>query len=480
MVAAEPKTTAVTEYRGPGYTLLDLPGTLSGFEEHDSEAHRGVRRADALLIVTTTELSGESESAQIRRLLEDDGFAGRAVVVVNKANAENSDREVILEEVRLRLGDQGADAPVVFTDARDYQLARLDPGFTDDERALLLEDSGFGNLTSTLDTMLSQARNPRGQAHRHELARVLQAAAEVWDPTLDEQADAATAERLQRATSTAQDDINEAISLILDTLRESVKGTGHRLAGQMSEKDGSLDRTAVARAEKEVAAAIATVTEAANAAVGSTMDELGKQFATASESRRRYAANIRSHGVPRPSTDAVGSSRTDEAVRNAGDAARDTAKRYLRNLAAGDARAGSPAHDLAKRVNGLLRREPRPYVHRNLADKVQGGAGKLGMAMDILGPVLDGKDALDDLLRRNRISKKREEIVADYASHADGLVRDLGESLRLHVDLELQPFRDAAAPVSSAVKAQEAARAHAIAQIDSLRKRIFATEPNEA
>src|SRR4051812_19639811 len=46
MSSALPHTTEMTPHKWGDYLLLDLPGTLSGFEDHDSEARRGVRTAD--------------------------------------------------------------------------------------------------------------------------------------------------------------------------------------------------------------------------------------------------------------------------------------------------------------------------------------------------------------------------------------------------------------------------------------------------
>ncbi|WP_206316435.1 GTPase domain-containing protein, partial [Streptomyces sp. C1-2] len=93
IVDAAPKTREATPYPWNGVILVDLPGTLSGDGTHFAAARRGVRGADALMIVTTSELPGEAETEAVLQALDADGFADRSVVVVNKMNAENSDRD---------------------------------------------------------------------------------------------------------------------------------------------------------------------------------------------------------------------------------------------------------------------------------------------------------------------------------------------------------------------------------------------------
>ena len=51
--------------------------------------------ADVLVIVTTVELPGEDATEQIFRLLAEEGFATRCLLVVNKANTEQSNPEII-------------------------------------------------------------------------------------------------------------------------------------------------------------------------------------------------------------------------------------------------------------------------------------------------------------------------------------------------------------------------------------------------
>ncbi|MFT4187483.1 MAG: hypothetical protein QM621_02745 [Aeromicrobium sp.] len=155
-------------------TLLDLPGTLSGEDAHTARAREGLRSAAALVIVTTSELPGEAETAAIRAALDADSFVGRSLVVVNKINAENSDPALILDEVRLRLGPFADRVPVVATDALDHIEAVNDPDLDAEQREWLLARSGFDAFTVELQKIVDagvEAFRPMAQAH--ELVRVL-------------------------------------------------------------------------------------------------------------------------------------------------------------------------------------------------------------------------------------------------------------------------------------------------------------------
>ncbi|MFC8875437.1 GTPase domain-containing protein, partial [Streptomyces ardesiacus] len=212
LVDAAPKTQEATPYPWNGVTLVDLPGTLSGNDEHSAAARRGVRGADALMIVTTSELPGEAETEAILQALDADGFADRSVVVVNKMSAENSDREVILDEIRKRLGPFADRVPVIPTDARDYVDAGNEPELTDEHRELLVAESGIDALTAELRRVMApgvEGMRPKAQAH--ELIRVLEDAEQRWE--LDgEELDAT------RTTKKAEESISRAKAVVLDTL----------------------------------------------------------------------------------------------------------------------------------------------------------------------------------------------------------------------------------------------------------------------
>jgi signal recognition particle receptor subunit beta len=174
LIDEPPKTHKPTPYPWNGVTLVDLPGTLSGNDEHSGAARLGVRGADALMIVTTSELPGEAETKTILQALDNDGFADRSVVVVNKMNAENSDPDVILDEIRKRLGPFANRVPIVPTDARDYLDAINDPNLTDSQRELLIAESGIDALTDELQRIIAPGvSRVRPKAQAFEVLRVL-------------------------------------------------------------------------------------------------------------------------------------------------------------------------------------------------------------------------------------------------------------------------------------------------------------------
>lgn len=471
LVAAEPKTSSVTEYPTANYTLLDLPGTLAGLAAHDAEARRGVRRADLLLIVTTTELPGEAEAEQIRRLLDDDGFAGRSLVVVNKASAENSDSDVIRDEIRIRLGSVGSTTPVLFTDALDYKQSRLTPGLTDTERDLLLRDSGILQLVTAIDDLLQTSDDPRGQTQRRELSRVLEAAAIAWTATVEEEAEANTAARLQSAISACENDLTAQVTLILDKLHLSIHAAGESLGEEVSEKDGALAPKAQSRADAAVETAIDEATTESNAAIVAELDRLGTAFGTASKRHAEWSATF-TRRPPVTVTDPLRERKVDKVFGTAWDKAQAETKKYLRGLAESGTAAGDRAHNLAKQVNNLRGKEAKANVHKNVAKKLTKGAAGAETVIDILGPLLDGSAVVNDALRRQRIKDRRREIASKYRDYADKVVQQEHTDLARHIKNELQAYHDAAAPIIGAARSREAERTAALERLAAIRAHV--------
>lgn len=251
LVDAAPKTHKATPHPWNGVTLIDLPGTLSGNDEHSDAARRGVRGADALMIVTTSELPGEAETRAILRALDVDGFADRSVVVVNKMNAENSDRGVILDEIRKRLGPFADRVPIVPTDARDYVDAINDPELSASQRDLLLAESGIDALTAELWRVIAPGvSGVRPKAQAFELLRVLADAEQKWVLDGDELSAAETTRKVEDTISRAKERVLSTLERECDVVASKIRKAGGRTAASVSEKDGVVP-VDVARAVTE-------------------------------------------------------------------------------------------------------------------------------------------------------------------------------------------------------------------------------------
>ncbi len=170
--------------------LGDMPGWFSGFQEHDEAADEALRRqADLVAFVMTVDLGGAPLVDAMAYVLDELGFGSRGLVIVNKANTEDSDRTLLVDEVTSRLGpDRGT--PIIFTDVQDA-LDAVDsrPDLSDRGREILRRTSGIVELEQTLeDTINRHASSARTSAHLHQAMRVLGAAREYWAPDQEEDA----------------------------------------------------------------------------------------------------------------------------------------------------------------------------------------------------------------------------------------------------------------------------------------------------
>ena len=472
LVAATPKTSEVTAHPWSGHTLLDLPGTQSGIDEHDYEAALGLRQADLLLIVTTVELPGPQETERIRSLLTEEGFADRCVVVVNKSNAESSSSDIIRTEVRSRLGAHGSDVPVVLTDARDHADARHDPSLTDAERALLLSDSGFDDLRTAIDELIARSgRNPRQATQQNELLRILDLATAAWEETPDEQALSAIADRMAQALTRAENDLRQAAQQALSILRDTVVEAGQRLASQVTTAEG-LSPTAVEAAGRAVTGGEKELGVAIGSAVEEALAALSADFEIA---RDRHAAYTSAHSVTPPEGPAPQSptGKADDILDRLIQRLTTEAGEQMTRLLEGSTRPGSAAHQVGSKINRALRRQPRPYIHVNTAKTVQKTARGVQFVADVAGPALDAKKLIDDATARRRVNQYREKIRVHYIDAAEETVNTHRHALDQYFTEVMADYRDAAAPIVDAVTELRSAAERAGVDLSAMRRRVL-------
>jgi signal recognition particle receptor subunit beta len=219
--------------------LVDLPGWFSGFTDHDDRAGEDLRRnADLVAFVMTVELGDELVVEAIEQVMGELGFAQRAVVVVNKAQTEDSDHDVVREEINRRLG-RFESVPVIPTDAQNF-LDTISGEFDLDEETIeiLSAGSGIGDLAEALDDLVARHRDTaRLQARALQSARVVHEALARLIPHPEEEAAAASLDQLDAALSRARARLADLAASHLTRLEAAVVSIADRelAAGGMSE-----------------------------------------------------------------------------------------------------------------------------------------------------------------------------------------------------------------------------------------------------
>ncbi|WP_331449217.1 GTPase [Streptomyces prasinus] len=429
LVDAAPKTQEPTPYQWNGVTLVDLPGTLSGNDEHSDAARRGMRGADALMIVTTSELPGEAETKAILQALDADGFADRSVVVVNKMNAENSDRDVILDEIRKRLGPYADRVPIVPTDARDYVDAVNDPELTDDQRELLAAESGVDTLTAELRNIIAPGvSSVRPKAQAFELLRVLAEAEQKWVLDGEELGAAETAQKVVDSISRAKGSVLSTLERESDVVASKLKAAGSKLAAGISEKDGNAPADVAGDVAGELVRASTEFDAKFSSSVRTAFDALVAEYGTDVPEPEPWVNDL---GSPETTIDA---SPDDEspfarAVREAAEKAAKAGTRkmheWIGKVAAGGSEQGSAASNVVTWLNKsrvgqkLLDAKGemtngvgkfKPWGKGKAANKVVSAAGKVQWALAVMGPVMGLKSVAQDQGKWMTINKHRKMI----------------------------------------------------------------------
>lgn len=463
ITAATPRTSAITPYDWLGHVLLDLPGTLSGLDEHDVEAAAGVRRADLLLLVTSVELPGEAETLQINTLLAEEGFAHRTLVVVNKCNSEESDLEVIRAEMLARLTPYPR-IEMLFADAKDNVDSRNFPDFDQEDRDFLREASGIDEVEAALSSLaVEHGRTARLQALCHEVRRASAEASSLWVPDGDEETLEAIADRIQLAIANARTELTDATNLALETLGADIAGIGTSLASSVSEEDGAVDTKSVTEAEASEKKAFAQYGETVNRIVKDVVARLDEQLGTAIEDWDRYSVGA----VPltpeaQGSRDGTKRGKTDDAVDQAVDSAMRAARRKLDDFVRGGVRAGSPAHNLAKKWNVARKKPIVSHTHIHTAEKLTKAGKYGGNAAEFLSPFVDVKKMVDNLRRGEAVKKRREGIRSRYSDQARIVVADEREAIDAYIEGLLGPRLEAV--TETLESADESAQARTQAQ----------------
>lgn len=150
-------TSAVKIYDYSGLKLIDMPGTLSGLEEHDQLAYETAANSDLMLYVITNELFNLSNITPFFDTLESLKKENQCMLIVNQIDRVNiMDRTIedaigiMLEELTIRVQPYDIDQfSPIFISSRNY-LDSLDDD--DDElKKELYDSSRIDNLKLALN-----------------------------------------------------------------------------------------------------------------------------------------------------------------------------------------------------------------------------------------------------------------------------------------------------------------------------------------
>ncbi|MGV9702752.1 GTPase domain-containing protein [Streptomyces sp. NPDC003483] len=428
LVDAAPKTQEPTPHEWNNVTLVDLPGTLSGNDEHSSAARHGVRGADALMIVTTSELPGEAETLAILRALDEDGFADRSVVVVNKMNAENSDPDVILDEIRKRLGQFADRVPIVPTDALDYVHATNDPDLTATEREWLVAGSGIDALTAELRRIIAPGvSGVRPKAQAYELLRVLADAEQKWVLDGGELRAVETSKKVEESISQAKEGVLSTLERESDVVTSKLNAAGSKLAAGVSEKNGVVPVDVDRAVREELERTSSEFDAKFSSSVRTAFDALVAEYGTSVPEPDAWVNDLDSPEttIDAPPDDESPLAReTRKAMKKGAKAGTNMLREWMGKVSASSER-GSAASDITNWLNQnrvsqkLL--DPRgkmtngvgkykPWGQKKATTKVASTASKAQWALKVTEALLDGTSVVEDQLKWKEISKRRKTI----------------------------------------------------------------------
>ncbi|MET8954749.1 GTPase [Streptomyces sp. NPDC004533] len=488
LVDAAPKTHEPTRHPWNGVTLVDLPGTLSGNDEHSDAARRGVRGADALMIVTTSELPGEAETRAILQVLDADGFADRSVVVVNKMNAENSDRDVILDEIRKRLGPFAGRVPIVPTDARDYVTATNDPDLTAAERELFVAESGIDALTSELRRITApDVSGVRPKAQAFELLRVLADAEQRWVLDGDELDAVETAKKVEDSIFRAREGVLSALQRESEVVASKIKRAGGRAAAGVSQKGGVVPVNVAHAVRGELEGASTQFDARFSSTVRTAFEALVAEYGTGVPEPEAWVNDLDS---PETTIDASPDDQSPlahaarEAAEKALKAGAGKLHAWIGKVTDGGSEQGRAASEIATWLNksrvGQKVLDPRgkitngvgkfkPWGKSKAADKVASTAGKVQWALAVMGPTMDLMSVAQDQGKWMTINKRRKMIRDHYDDEARRQQTGLADAGKQHLSEWIAEVEQSLSGLTKHGAEISAAREKALEGIKSLR-----------
>lgn len=397
-----------------GVELVDLPGWFSGFTDHDDRADEDLRRnADLVAFVLTVELGGETIVEAIESVLGTLGFADRAVVVVNKSLSEDSDPDIIREEVVRRLGRHDA-VPVYTTDAQSF-LDTISGEFDFDDESVqtLTESSGIDELSRALVDLVGQhGVSARVVAQSRQGARVADEALTRLVPDEVERATIEQLDEFQAAIGDAKDRLDRLASAHLSQMESDISAIADRVLAdpKLSDTDHDLAWEAACHPSNALA-------DDANKVLAELSETLGGIAVALDPSVSDGAPSRPNSGASQSQADqrALGPRVLDAMGIDVGWAA-DVVAKASKKVAQEGAEKGSIAYELARKLQP--KKVFKPYGRLKDAAKIRRGAnwlGKANVAIPALEEVWGWWKETNELRAVERSKKEVRQRYADAA-----------------------------------------------------------------
>lgn len=397
-----------------GVELVDLPGWFSGFTDHDDRADEDLRRnADLVAFVLTVELGDETIVEAIESVLGTLGFADRAVVVVNKSLSEDSDPDIIREEVVRRLGRHAA-VPVYTTDAQSF-LDTISGEFDFDDESVqtLTESSGIDELSRALVDMVGQhGVSARVVAQSRQGARVADEALNRLVPDEVERATIDQLDEFQAAIGDAKDRLDRLASAHLSRMESDISAIADRVLAEPKLSDTAHDRAWEAACQPSIALA-----DDATKVLAELAETLGGIAVALDPSVIDGSPAKPNSGGPQSQAGqrALGPRVLDAMGIDVGWAA-DVVAKASKKVAQEGAEKGSIAYELARKLQP--KKVFKPYERLKDAAKIRKGAkwlGKANVAVPALEEVWGWWKETNDLRAVERSKKEVRQRYADAA-----------------------------------------------------------------
>lgn len=473
---AKPETDTVAYYPWRGLQLVDVPGWFSGFEQHDATADEELRRnADLVAFTLTVELGDENVQKALGRVLGDLGFAGRSVVLVNKTNAEDSNRSIILGEVMKRLGEF-RDTPIIQTDAQDF-IDTISGQFDLDPRdvEMLRADSGIEGLEDAILALVTANEDARSVAQRLQAKRVISEAVRRLVPDREEKAGVALVASLQRAAEACRERLTKTLDAERGRLTEELSELASGVLA--AQQEGTSEGESHTHAAAEWALLSSASVERLNAALERELDQLARD--TETSLNVVPLAELRSPPNPRTS-DATS---PDPGLLRRMFAAIDLKPGHVLDPLAQEAerlvKAGkgkdSIAYDLARKLqpNKVF----KPYERLKEAEKIQKGAKQVRRGAKALPAalpaILEGANWWKDRRASADQKERAKRIRADYATAASEAADELASAFDAWLADALVPLDLKLRAMNAPLLELQKLRHAKLARYSALDQRIF-------
>lgn len=363
-----------------GIELVDLPGWFSGFADHDDRANEELRRsADLVVFVLTVELGDETIVEAIELVLGTLGFADRAIVVVNKSLSEDSDPDIIREEVARRLGRHAA-VQVFTTDAQSF-LDTISGEFDLDDESIqtLTESSGIEELSGALNEMVSQhGLSARFGAQSRQGARVADEALQRLVPDEVERAAIDQLDEFEAAIRDAKDRLERLATAHLSRMESDLGAIADRLIAEPKLSDA--EHESAWKAACQPASALAEDATSVLSELAETLGGIAVALdpgASDGAPRKPTSGNHQSQAGSRP----LGPRVLDAMGIDVGWAA-DVVAKAGKKVAQEGSDKGSLAYELARKLQP--KKVFKPYGRLKDAEKIRKGAKGLGKATAVI------------------------------------------------------------------------------------------------